>query len=205
MNSVLKGQIQKWEHSGQGDDGCCDNDNNNDDDDIEDNNNDDNSNSNTDGEDAEFGNLRGRPRRALDLRRIFFDNKNTYLLYLWDVLDEHDLVQSSMQQLLSGIGSGNGSSGVPSVVGDKRKNNKDDSLASSKKSKGQRDDATAFSQLSSSIEKHSHSLVAAAQISAKEQEKNRAEARLEQERSRKGAHASELNARINALNDKKGT
>jgi len=67
--------------------------------------------------------LRGRPQRALDLRRNFFDDRNTYLLYLWDILDEHDLVQSSMQQLLTGIGSGNGSSGVPSVIGDMGRNN----------------------------------------------------------------------------------
>jgi hypothetical protein len=108
-----------------------------------------------------------------------------------------------MQQLLTGIGSGNGSSGVPSVIGDKGRNNDNDSLASSKKSKGQKDDAAAFARLSSSIETHSRSLVSAAQISAKEQEKNRAEARTEQERSHKVSQASELKARINSLNDKK--
>ena len=148
--------------------------------------------------------MRGRPQCALDLRRNFFDKRNTYLLYLWDILDEHDLVQSSMQQLLTGIGSGNGSSGVPSVIGDKGRNNNNDSLASSKKIKRQKDDdAAAFARLSSSIETHSRSLVSAAQISAKEQEKNRAEARTEQERSHKLSQASELKARINSLNDKK--
>jgi hypothetical protein len=90
-----------------------------------------------------------------------------------------------MQQLLTGIGSGNGSSGVPSVIGDKGRNNDNDSLASSKKSKGQKDDAATFARLSSSVETHSRPLVSAAQISAKEQEKNRAEARTEQERSHK--------------------
>ena len=42
------------------------------------------------GEKHSFGSLKGRRRSALDLRRNFFDDKNTYLLYLWDVLDEHD-------------------------------------------------------------------------------------------------------------------
>ena len=37
-----------------------------------------------------------------------------------------------MQQLLHGIGSGNGSTGVPSVVGGKRKTDEDDSFASRK-------------------------------------------------------------------------
>lgn len=194
MNLALKRGIQKWERSGQGDGGYTgdddddktDNEDGDDDANNDDNNNDNNANRCT------IGNLRGRPQRALDLRRNFFDDRNTYLLYLWDILDEHDLVQSSMQQLLTGIGSGNGSSGVPSVIGDKGRNNDNDSLASSKKSKGQKDDAAAFARLSSSIETHSRSLVSAAQISAKEQDKNRAEAR-----------ASELKARINSLNDKK--
>jgi hypothetical protein len=206
MNLALKRGIQKWERSGQGDGGYTgddDDDNTDDEDGDDDANNDDNNNDNNANR-CTIGNLRGRPQRALDLRRNFFDDRNTYLLYLWDILDEHDLVQSSMQQLLTGIGSGNGSSGVPSVIGDKGRNNNDnDSLASSKKSKGQKDDAAAFARLSSSIETHSRSLVSAAQISAKEQEKNRAEARTEQERSHKVSQASELKARINSLNDKK--
>ena len=41
-----------------------------------------------------------------------------------------------MQQLLHGIGAGNGSTGVPSVVGGKRKNEEDDSFSSTKKQRG---------------------------------------------------------------------
>ena len=63
-----------------------------------------------------FGLLKGRGHSALDLRCNFFDDKYTYLLYLWDVLDEHDLVNSTMQQLLGGISSANGSTDVPSVI-----------------------------------------------------------------------------------------
>jgi hypothetical protein len=53
---------------------------------------------------------------------------------LWDVLDEHDLVNSTMQQLHGGIGSANGSSDVPSVIM-KCKSNDNDSLSSSKKAR----------------------------------------------------------------------
>jgi TolA-binding protein len=98
-----------------------------------------------------------------------------------------------MQQLLLGIGSDNGSN-VPSVVGGsaKRNNNdEDDSLSSSKK-KGRKDNGAAFTQLSSSINKHSDSLVSAAQITAREQARNRVEARV-----------STLYARIDVLEDRR--
>jgi hypothetical protein len=42
------------------------------------------------------------------LRRNFFDDKATDLLYLWDILEEHGLTQLTMQQLLEGAGSGMG-------------------------------------------------------------------------------------------------
>jgi hypothetical protein len=40
-----------------------------------------------------FDSLNGCPQRVLDLHPNFFDDRSTYLLYLWDILDEHDLVQ----------------------------------------------------------------------------------------------------------------
>jgi hypothetical protein len=131
--------------------------------------------------------LKGCPQRALDLLQNFFDDRNTYLLYLWNVLDDHDLVQSSMQQLLVGIGSGNGSTEVPSFIGGKRKSDgdADDSFGLSMKSKGRINDDAAFAQLSTSIEKHIQSLVTAAKISAREQAKNCTQ-----------QAASDINARI---------
>jgi hypothetical protein len=191
MNTALKRIIQKWELSGQGDGGSLDEevgeDHNADDDDAEQADAEEQANVNT-----AFGSLNGRPQYALDSRANFFIHSPTYLLYLWDVLDEHDLVQTSMQQLVDGVGSGNGGTGVPSVIGGKRKSDADDSLASSKKSKGGNNDEEAFLQLSTSIEKHSHSLVAAAKISANEQAKNRTR-----------QAASEINARIYSLRDSK--
>ena len=182
MNLALKRAISNWERSGQGDGGITGEDDL-DDDDID----------GEDGDDAKrFGSLEGRSQRALDLRHNFFDKWNTYLLYLWDVLDEHNLVQSTMQQLLEGVGAGNGSNGVPSVVGGRRQSDDNDSLSSSKKSKTANEDAAAFQQLSTSIESHSQSLVAAARIAAAEQAKNRTQSR-----------ASEIQGRINSLRDSK--
>ncbi len=174
MNTALKRQIQKWELSGQGDD------DNNADDDV----------GNT-----TFGSLNGRPQQALDSRANFFVNSPTYLLYLWDVLDEHDLVQTSMQQLVDGVGSGNGGTGVPSVIGgssSKCKSDADDSLASSKKRRDNNNDGEALSKLRTSIEKHSQSIVAAAKISASEQAKNCTQQAV-----------NEINARIYSLRDSK--
>ena len=67
------------------------------------------------------------------MRRNFFDDKATDLLYLWDILEEHGLTQLTMQQLLEGAGSGNGSSGVPSVIGAKHNKYDDNSLSASSK------------------------------------------------------------------------
>ena len=174
MNLALKRGIQNWERSGQGDGGHVNEDDNSE---SGDNYNEDDVDNEDDNVGTSFGSLKSRGRSALDLRRNFFDDKYTYLLYLWDVLDEHDLVNSTMQQLLGGIGSANGSTDVPSVIM-KRKSDDYDSLSSSKKSKGCSDDATAFDKLSSSIDKHSNSLVAAARIAAMEQEKNRIHERI---------------------------
>lgn len=201
MNLALKRCIQNWERSGQGDGGHTGDDDGEDGNDGDDGINEEDENSNDDV--TNFGNLKGRAQRALDLRRNFFDDKNTYLLYLWDILDEHDLVQSSMQQLVHGIGSGDGAAGVPSVVGTEKHSRTDDndSLASSKKSK--RDDATVFAPLSNSIEKHSESIVNAAKMAADEQAKNRRDARIEQNKSRVETRISKLEERVDALEDKR--
>jgi hypothetical protein len=183
MNTALKRQIQKWELSGQGDGGSLE-------EEVDEDNNADDDVGNT-----AFGSLNGRPQQALDSRANFFVNSPTYLLYLWDVLDEHDLVQTSMQQLVDGVGSGNGGTGVPSVIGgssSKRKSDADDSFASSKKSREDNNDGEAISKLSTSIEKHSQSIVAAAKISASEQAKNRTQQAV-----------NEINARIYSLRDNK--
>ena len=79
--------IANWERSGQGDGGYLE------EEDKE--------------EDAEgveknipvFGTLANRTQRALDSREAFFTCKESYLLYLWEVLERHDLLVSSMQRL----------------------------------------------------------------------------------------------------------
>jgi len=84
MNLALKRGITNWERSGQGDGGYTDEyDDISRDSDID--------SAGNDNDAFEFGNLRGRPQRALDLCRNYFDDRNSYLIYLWDILDEHNL------------------------------------------------------------------------------------------------------------------
>ena len=214
MILALKRGIQNWERSGQGDGGFTEEDEIGGEEEEEEREN--NSNDGTDDMDdlddshsVQFGSLKQRPRRALDLRRNFFDGRATHFLYLWDMLEEHDLLQSSVQQLHAGIGSGDGGVGVPSIIGaKKRKNEQDDYSATSSKT------SKPSSLMGASIEKHSESIIFLAKTVAAENEKNRQEARAEQEKIRRANRAeheksridsrvNEIRMRINSLRDSK--
>ena len=64
-----------------------------------------------------FGSLKNCSQKALDSRSSFFVNKEPYLLYLWEVLENHDLLVSSMQRLNSFAIAANGADGIPSEIG----------------------------------------------------------------------------------------
>ncbi len=197
MNLALKSGILNWEHGGQGDGGYTEDDDSDIDRYIVDDDDEEADNMNN------LGLLQGLPQQALDLHCIFLGDKVTYLLHLWDVLHKHNLVQSSMQQLLDGICSGNGGSCVLSVIGGKHKSDADDLHASSKKSKNNTADH-GIVQLSSSIERCSQSLAPAAEISAREQKKkNCKQQAASEEKSCTQQLKSEISARINLLHDKK--
>jgi hypothetical protein len=72
--------IGNWEKSGQGDGGTLQ---------------DDTESEQEDGDHEqttfEFGALSGRRQGALDQRRMFFKQGQSYLLYLWHMLDKHGL------------------------------------------------------------------------------------------------------------------
>jgi hypothetical protein len=89
--------IGNWERSGQGDGG------------VE---------RDKDGDDdlVQLGSLRNRERGALDCRASFVPYSSSYLLYLWHMLDKHNLLGSSLQRLGNGVSCADGGSGVPSVI-----------------------------------------------------------------------------------------
>lgn len=168
-----KREIEKWERSGQGDGGY-------DFDDEEDNE--------EDGDDdvggkAErvFGALKHRSQRALDSRSSFFVNKEPYLLYLWEVLDIHDLLVSSMQRLNSCAIAANGADGIPSVIGDNLTGNESISVATGTRSnsdarRGEESTATKFHELTTTIRDHGNQMVTAARMKCVQREKDRTHA-----------------------------
>ena len=171
MNLRLKRVIESWERSGQGDGGHLNMDF---DEEALDYSEEMNDPYEVNVSDEAFGSLRNRSQAALDQRKNFVYGK-TYLLYLWHMLDTHDLLRSSMQRFNSSTGSGNASFGVPSVVGHKHGFSEDDdsmanlSKGSSKKQKRSED----LDKLSLSIAQHGQSLVKVAKMAAMQQNKER--------------------------------
>ena len=53
---------------------------------------------------SHHGSLHGRPARALQTRAAFLNGRPSYLLYFWEVVDAHQLLQSSLQRLSSSTG-----------------------------------------------------------------------------------------------------
>ena len=54
---------------------------------------------------------------ALDTRAKFIkDGKESYLLYFWELIDNHGLLASAMQKLNDQVSATNGAAGVPYVV-----------------------------------------------------------------------------------------
>jgi len=98
----LKQQIEKWERSGQGDGGYIDNDDFGDDEDER--------------PAHKFGELSNRSHGGLDSRATFLRDKESYLLYLWEVLEGNGLLVSSMQRL-NGLAAAANGTDIPSVFG----------------------------------------------------------------------------------------
>ena len=138
-----------------------------------------------------FGSTRNRSRLALDQKKNFIDGKCTYLLYLWEMLERHDLLSSSIQRLNDEASSSNGNFGVPSVIQRKRSVDDDLSITSSKGS-SKKSKTNDIGMLSASIQKHGESLIEVAKIAALQQEMDRVQAREES-----------ILSRINSLRDTK--
>ena len=96
----IKRGIAKWEKSGSGDGAPVGDD---------------------DGDEVEmgnpmFGSITDRPDAALSTRGSFFDYTKAYVLYAWEMLDKHGLLQSSFQVLNEDQSSGDGAFGVPDIL-----------------------------------------------------------------------------------------
>jgi hypothetical protein len=206
MMTVLKRIIPKWEKSGQGDGGHHGDDDDNNPikhrdayEDVFDNDNDDDE-CEENGDDGEkilhnkpkWGEFKGRSRYALSSRQDFFQSTNSYVLYLWHIIDKHKLIGSSMSMLADGVGSLDGARGIPSAI---RKGNddydKDDDELQSIGSKSIASKSTNNTgdedKLSTSIRDHGAYVLRMAMLKAQEGEKNRAHAVAKEKRQRTDA------------------
>jgi hypothetical protein len=77
MTVSLQQIIHNWQTSGQGDGGIDI------DDDVE----------------EEFGSLDNCPRGALNTRSAFLGNNLSYLLYLWEMLNQYQLLSTAFSEL----------------------------------------------------------------------------------------------------------
>ena len=158
-----KREIEKWERSGQGDGGY-------DLDDEEDGDNGDGGKGET-----VFGSLKNRLQKALDSCSSFFVNKEPYLLYLWEVLENHDLLVSSMQRLNSFAIAANGADGIPSVIGHSPTGDDSVSVTTGARSNAdaRHDESTAkkFKELTTTIKDHANKMASAAKMKCVQREK----------------------------------
>jgi hypothetical protein len=121
MRSDLSHIIHKWERSGQGESGHIHDDDDNDDD-IEDCADYEvvEGGQNSTGECApsarrfKWGRSEGR-QGAFDCRESFLGANPSYLLYFWDVLDQHNLFNTTMNRLSDEAGASSGNE-VPTIV-----------------------------------------------------------------------------------------
>jgi hypothetical protein len=102
MRSNLLRIIQNWERSGQGEGG--------------------HDGEETDdefliiqSEEEQFGSLSRRSQAALQNRRSFLYGKPSYLLFFWELADQHQLLQSALQRLQVTVSASDASS-APSII-----------------------------------------------------------------------------------------
>ena len=68
--------------------------------------------------------MKGHGRYYLSKRQDFFQNTNSYVLYMWHIIAKHDLIGTSMSMLSDAVGSHDGARGIPSAI--QTSNNNDD-------------------------------------------------------------------------------
>ncbi len=150
--------------------------------------------------DHEFGSLKNRSQSALASRRNFFRDRQLYLLYLWEMLNTHDLLGSALQRLNNTVSATNGSSGVPSVIRATGNNNNEDDASDGPSSKGSN---SVIASLGKSIEKHGQSLVDVAKIDANQKDKFAKMQAKEKQKERVHQEMAELRSEIRKLKGEK--
>lgn len=97
MVTSLTRIISNWERSGQGDGGFHDD-------------------GALDSDHPLFGTFANRDAAALNSRCSFCEDHQTYLLYFWHILEQHQLLQTSLNALPCGVATTDGGESVPTVI-----------------------------------------------------------------------------------------
>ena len=151
----LKCIINNWKLSGQGDGGLVDN---------------------NEGDEGQRG--------GMDERKNFVKYQQSYLLYLWHILEKYNLLVSAVQKLSDVVSAGNGADGVPSIISGARDDGDDgDSIGtggSKRSTKKKPDTDTALNGISASVSSLSNSInalqsatVDCAKLAVEEERKSR--------------------------------
>ena len=113
------------------------------------------------------GMFNDREQHALNTRRDFFTNHNTYLFYFWIQLEKHQLLASTLQKLGDNVAAKDGTrGGLPGLFED---SSEDDDLTSSTTTSKEMH-SNKIADLKKSIDNHGKSIEAAARIEAQERE-----------------------------------
>jgi hypothetical protein len=170
MMIQMKRCISKWERSGQGKGGIIEPDGNEGEEEKEDGT----------APVVEFGSFANQSKVALDSQHSFFPFYQLYLLYLWHMLEKHNLLGSSLSRLNISVAATNGGTEVPSVILDRSSQTMADednalweSTIQSNNTPGSKQSDVNFTHLSKSIKSLGDKATEAAKIQAEELQKNR--------------------------------
>jgi hypothetical protein len=178
---AMKRCIAKWERSGQGEGGNIE----------EEEGDDEEQDSSSLNSQAKFGSLNNRSKIALDSRESFFNSHQSYLLYLWHMLDKHNLLSTSLNRLEATVSATNGGVGVPSVIGARARLEMDnDSWETNTTNTGRSrmQNTVDLTVLTDSIRTLGEKAESVAAIQVKELQKNRQHDSLEKKRDRSHSH-----------------
>ena len=112
-----------------------------------------------------YGSLAEAPAQALDNRRNFLNGKPSYILYFWELADQHQLLSSAVQRLSNQVGAADADA-TPSVMsGASGRRNRFDSDAVGNGLQAMADNQESYRISQERLQER--------QISARQQEQNR--------------------------------
>jgi ElaB/YqjD/DUF883 family membrane-anchored ribosome-binding protein len=184
---AMKRCIAKWERSGQGEGGNIEEE----EEEEEEGDDEEQDSPSSKNSPAKFGSLNRRSKIALDSRESFFNSHQSYLLYLWHMLDKHNLLSTSLNRLETTVSATDGGVGVPSVIGARAPLEMDNDSWETNTTKTERSrmqNIVDLTGLTDSIKTLGEKAASVAAVQVQELRKNREHDSLEKKRDRFHSH-----------------